>query len=104
MTEQSEPERAQVLYERTRALDRALQDSERELDEVAVKVRLALADLRRAEGSWASRWQRLTAGLISAPSPTPGGRRPDAIGSTMALLEALDQRLAQRERQAPPPR
>jgi hypothetical protein len=98
MTEQDGPERVHVLYERARVLELAAQESEQELAEVASQVRVALANLRRAERSWAARisrpLRRSRAGHRAA--------RPSELRDASALLESLDAHLTARSLPSPP--
>ncbi len=92
MTSRHDPQRARVLYERTRAIQRAVQLGARELDEVQAEVRTALAAVRRAQRSWAARCAcRLyrSARSIDTERIVPHANELDAV---VAALEALDRR------------
>lgn len=103
MSESHGSDRTHMLYERTRVIEQALQTSELELEEVAGQVRVALADLRRAERSWgAGLYHRL--GGRSGPAAGAANGERSALRRAIAALTELDQRLSQHSRSQSTPR
>lgn len=101
MTSRHDAERTRVLYERTRAIQRAVQLSDGELEEVQAEVRTALAAVRRARRSWAARCARClrwSARSRDAARIAPHASELDAV---VAALEALDRRLSDQPRPVP---
>jgi non-ribosomal peptide synthetase component F/acyl carrier protein len=94
MTSGSDPQHTRVLYERTRALRRAVKGSSLELEELRAEVRTALAVVQRAPRSWAARSYRSLRWL----GPTPDRKRiaphADELEAAAARLEALYRQLS----------
>jgi SAM-dependent methyltransferase len=91
ITSRHDLERSRVLYERTRAIQLAVQLRARELDGVQAEARTALAAVRRARRSWAARCARRLRWSARSSDAARIARHANELDAVVAALEALDQ-------------
>ncbi len=94
MTVRQDPQHTRVLYEQTRAWQRAVKERDLELEEIRTEVRTALAAVQRAQRSWAARTYRPLRWLGRTPDPTRIAPHADELEAAVAELEALYRRLS----------